>query len=329
MFKKFIFWTQKNHIRLPSKIFHSISIVKDIFQSWCNLQKRSDVFFQRAITYIPYLQSEEWMKCLLCWLDEKNTNFIKEILARIEYIAIHNYVDYNQLILKHDITEQDLYISYVDSLNQSNYFKKNWLWLMNEYYIWRDISKYSSILSGKDILDCWAFIWDSSIALSDFLPESRIIALEPDSWNFTKLNEIVSLHQKNNKIITINEWVWEIDSVWYIDETWLWSKLSDTWTKISIRSIDSLVKEHSLTPGLIKRDIEWFEYFSVLWSLDTIKKYKPILFISVYHHWRDLFEIKKLLQDLDLGYQFSFTRRDCMLPFADTLLVAFPSSNAS
>jgi hypothetical protein len=47
--------------------------------------------------------------------------------------------------------------------------------------------------------------------------------------------------------------------------------------------------------------------------------------ISVYHTGKDFFEIKPLLESWNLWYIYAFFRWNCFHPFADILLVAYPS----
>ena len=257
------------------------------------------------------------------YLDNKDKIFIDDILDKIEYIEQHNIVDYRKLYTHTDELEQQNYLKYFYRQPKSNYFKQNWYGLVNEYCIQRDVKRFWIVLWWKDILDCWAYIWDSSIAFSDQFSDSKVYAIEASPINIHKLQEVISLHKKSSQIIPINVWVWDKDKKWYISDEWIWSRISTTGVSIQIRSIDSLVDEYNLNPWLIKRDIEWFEYESLLGTIETIKKYKPILLISVYHNWKDLFEAKKLLQELDIGYRFTFTRWDSMTPFSDTLLVCY------
>ena len=39
-------------------------------------------------------------------------------------------------------------------------------------------------------------------------------------------------------------------------------------------------------------------------ALETIKEQKPVLIISIYHNYSDFFEIKPMIEDLNLGYKF-------------------------
>lgn len=323
MMKKLIFLCVRYRIRLLSKIFHTCDLLWEIIKSWCNFSKRSPVLFNRATTYVPYIQSKEWMTLLHEWLGKKDREFIDWILEKVLYIAYHNIVDYRKLYSKEDELEQQKYLKYFYKQPATNYFKQANQWLVNEYCIARDVKDLHIKLDWKDIIDCGAYIWDSWIAFASHFPDSKVYTLEPDQHNFKTLQKVIELHWKSKQITPINVWVWETDTEWYLSDEWIGSRLSDSWTKITIRSIDSLVNEHQLNPWLIKRDIEWFEYYSMLWTIETLKKYKPMLLVSVYHHGRDLFEVKKLIQDLDIGYKFTFTRWDSMTAFSDTLLVCY------
>ena len=50
-------------------------------------------------------------------------------------------------------------------------------------------------------------------------------------------------------------------------------------------------------------DVEGSELKSLYGCLNTIKKYKPKLQISVYHRPEDLWEISNFIENLNLGYK--------------------------
>ena len=321
--KKIIFLCVRYRIRILSKLFHTCDLLVEIIKSWCNLSKRSPVLFNWATTYIPYIQSKERIQLLHTDLVPEDKVFIDKILEKVLYIAYNNIVNYKRLYSREDELEQQRYLKYYYAQPNTNYFKKYGYGLVNEYCIERDVKQLPIKVDGKDIIDCGAYIGDSGIAFSKHFPTSKVYAIEPDKKNFLQLEEVIQLHWKGGKIIPLNVWVWEKDTEGFLSDEWIWSRLSDSGTKIAIRSIDSIVEEYKLQPGLIKWDIEGFEYYSILWTIETLKKYKPILLISVYHHWRDLFEVKKLIQELDIWYKFTFTRWDSMTAFSDTLLVCY------
>jgi hypothetical protein len=71
---------------------------------------------------------------------------------------------------------------------------------------------------------------------------------------------------------------------------------------IKVTSIDNFAKDMDI--GLIKLDIEGAESEVIEGALETIKKHKPLLIISIYHTPKDFFEIKPILENLNLGYKF-------------------------
>ncbi len=75
--------------------------------------------------------------------------------------------------------------------------------------------------------------------------------------------------------------------------------------EISTITIDDLVARRNIQKvDFIKMDIEGAETFALRGAIETIKKFKPKLAISVYHSLTDFFEIPKLIDELNLGYKF-------------------------
>ena len=59
--------------------------------------------------------------------------------------------------------------------------------------------------------------------------------------------------------------------------------------KVDITSIDDYVKENGLKIGFIKTDVEGFEQQLLKGAINTIKRDKPVLSISIYHTFNDYF----------------------------------------
>jgi len=92
---------------------------------------------------------------------------------------------------------------------------------------------------------------------------------------------------------------------------------------IDIVSIDDFVKDNSLNVGLIKMDIEGFKLEAIEGAKETIKKYKPVLIISLYHRGKDFFEIPKLLKELVPSYKFRFLNLNRSHPCFERILLAY------
>jgi len=192
--------------------------------------------------------------------------------------------------------KKDFYFPYKD-LWFEVFFYKHWI---------NYIPNIETYVKWKDIIDCWAFIWDSALMFDKELNINKIFCCEPENKNYEILLKTIEKNYKQNKIIPLKIWVWL--KKWEVKFDW-WktcaSRISNQWKMtIKIDSIDNITKENNILPWLIKRDVEWAEYESILWAKETIKKYKPILLISIYHTPRDFFEIKPLIESWNLGYNF-------------------------
>jgi FkbM family methyltransferase len=72
-------------------------------------------------------------------------------------------------------------------------------------------------------------------------------------------------------------------------------------------SIDGFMEKNGVEKlDLIKMDIEGAEMSALIGGLESIKKYRPKLAISIYHSWKDFSEIPKWILDLNLGYKIYF-----------------------
>ena len=95
---------------------------------------------------------------------------------------------------------------------------------------------------------------------------------------------------------------------------------------LKLTTIDDFVKRNNLDKiGLIKMDIEGAAKLAVLGALNTIKNYRPILVISIYHTPEEFFEIKPLIEKLDIKYKFMIKNLNPIDYFEhETILLCVP-----
>ena len=93
--------------------------------------------------------------------------------------------------------------------------------------------------------------------------------------------------------------------------------------KIDVISIDEFVEKQQLEVGLIKLDIEGAEYDTILGAKETIMKQKPLLIISIYHTFKDFFEIKPLIESWGIGYKFEIRHHLPNSTEAEFVLMAY------
>lgn len=278
-------------------------------------------------TFIPYL-TEENKKAFLSRLDKEGVKIGEILLQKIKSITYNNILPYKSLFTSQEISEQEQFSKFCLKNRETIPFGIEAVWsYLNYFYIKRFWEEFHINLQWKDILDCGGYNWDSSLAMEKYFENiGKIYCIEPEIQNFDIIKKMIH-SQKRTNIIPINVWLWEKEQEASISYWGAGSNLSigedKDWTKIHIDTIDHIIKKEKSIPWLIKRDIEGYEYNSIIGAEHTIKKHKPILLISIYHTGKDRFEIIELINSRNLGYTFTLRRWNCFHPFADTLLVCY------
>lgn len=178
-------------------------------------------------------------------------------------------------------------------------------------------------VSDKDIIDAGAYIGDSALVLSK-LTSKKVYAFEPVRNTFEVMKSVLKLNKTPN-IVPVNlglgakKETLPLTSKKSMDASFLNQTEFDIQTNIT--TIDDFVNENNLNIGLIKVDIEGFEQQLLKGAYNTIKKYKPVLLISIYHNPADFFEIKPLIESWNLGYKFKIRKAVDNDIVRDTMLI--------
>lgn len=283
---------------------------------------------KRLKTFRPYLSKENIEK-FLSKLDTHGRKSWELLIKKIEQITYNNILPYRSLFTKEEIHEQQKFSKFCLQNKDSIPFPLHAVGSYLNYFYMRNFSEEHHHLDvqGKDIIDCWWYNGDSALAMNNYFKNTgNIYCIEPEEKNYKDIKNIIQ-SQNTKNIIPIKVWLWSKRDTATISEWWAGSNLSTDsdkeGEKIEIETIDNIVQANSINPWLIKWDIEWYEYESIRWAKNTIKKHKPILLISIYHTGKDRFEILQLIDSRNLGYKFTLRRRNCFHPFADTLLVCY------
>ena len=149
------------------------------------------------------------------------------------------------------------------------------------------IQKY---LADRDVIDGGACSGDSALMFSEYPYIHQIYAFEPLKDRYEGLKETLEVNHCT-KAQAVRAGISDQDGKEHI--------LGETCT---ITTIDSFAKDKKI--GCIKFDLEGMETKALKGSLETIKRDKPLLLICLYHTPTDFFEIKPMLENLNLGYKF-------------------------
>lgn len=156
------------------------------------------------------------------------------------------------------------------------------------------------------IFDIGAFNGDSTESfLHHFTNIHKIIAFEPEINNYEKLKKKFA---NDKRVLPQNKIISNRVKTFYMSNDGAESKVTTNKTgdsqEINAISIDRFCKEHDIFPNYIKMDVEGFERQVLIGAEFIIKKYKPLLAVSVYHIASDLWTIPKLILSLNNNYNF-------------------------
>lgn len=271
-------------------------------------------------------------------LDKKSVKLVEKILKRIE-----NYVLKNKKLYLMSFFE-------VFKIKFANFCKKARIvecengWECNGLKISRKhfnneifwdkyyIEEFSNLrkIKNKDIIDVGGFIGDSAVLFNKYT-NKKVRVFEPCFSNYKDLLTTIEIN-KTNKIVPYCNGLGASEEEVYIniaDKTGVGASIKDdsrifsnpTKELIKIRRLDDIVKEENIDVGLIKVDVEGAEQDFLKGALETIKTQKPALLIAIYHTGEDFFEIKSLIDSLNLGYKFKIRKATKRTVLEDTVLI--------
>lgn len=187
-------------------------------------------------------------------------------------------------------------------------------------------------IKGKDFLDIGSLYGDASLMFLQYEP-SRIFAYEPVEDSYQNLLKTIQLNN-TDKIFAVKKGIGEKTGTTQIaiDTTnagasTLLNKLSTIETP-NVENIEiSTIDEECLNKkvGLIKMDIEGFEYYAIKGGLNTIKRDKPVLLISIYHTGKDFFEILPMIKSYVPEYKFRYLDVSPHTLMTDKIVVGYVS----
>ncbi|MDY3846040.1 MAG: FkbM family methyltransferase [Eubacteriales bacterium] len=196
-----------------------------------------------------------------------------------------------------------------------------------------DREQISRLIGTSDIdsyIDLGAYNGDTVKEYLDIAKNPKcVIAVEADKKTYKRLLKYAD-EEKRTKVRCINAAVWDTDGVLGFSSSGnrnsSASNASYEHTDISVNSItlDGIAKDINDDADIfIKYDVEGAEYKAVMGSLDTIKRLRPTLSVSVYHRSEDLFSIPILLKNICQNYDFYLRKYNCF-PAWEINLIAKP-----
>lgn len=187
-------------------------------------------------------------------------------------------------------------------------------------------------IQGKEIIDAGGYVGDSALVMSSWTT-GRVHIFEPISSHQAQIKKTIQYNDLKNCVIVPNGLGDKKDIVqiaFYGSGSSI-NKFNqnvfDALNKETIKviTLDEYVRERQLKIGFIKIDVEGFEQPLLRGALATIRSQRPILYISIYHNADDFFNIKPMIEKLDLGYKFKIAKVPNGGILVETALIAEPA----
>ena len=164
-----------------------------------------------------------------------------------------------------------------------------------------------TLTEHESYFDCGAFTGDT---IASFIRATNglyrhIWAAEPDKSNYNRLIQYIK-DEKLSNIEVVNKGLYSLPGRLPFQETGsMLSMITDESDHcIDVDTIDHVVAGNPVT--YIKMDVEGVELEALKGAEQTIRTYKPVLGISIYHKPQDLIDIPKFIKEIVPGYRFYF-----------------------
>jgi FkbM family methyltransferase len=196
--------------------------------------------------------------------------------------------------------------------------------------------KVTQYIKGGDFMDIGAFIGDSSIALMNY-DYKKVYAVEISAKSINQYkNNMARSGIQESRFEVIHAGISSEDT----DET---IKIADTGSAglsslrntgkydeitVPLKTLNSIVAQYKIEPRFIKVDIEGNGFAFTKGAIDTIRRFRPVLSIAIYHNPQEFFEIKPFLEKSVEGYEFMIRKLSCGIKnnqcHSEIILLGYP-----
>ena len=184
-------------------------------------------------------------------------------------------------------------------------------------------------IGDRAIIDAGAFVGDSAWIFSPYT-RGKVYSFEPLTENFERLETAIGYNGLDNVVpikAALGEHVGQlkISVGGFTAGASLCNCLvgqTQHGERVQVFKLDDFVAERKIKVGLIKSDVEGAERLLLRGAADVIRRDRPILVVSIYHNADDFFEIKPMIESMNLGYRFKIYHPPIRSISGETLLLA-------
>ncbi len=198
--------------------------------------------------------------------------------------------------------------------------------------------KVQKYVENKDFMDIGAYVGDSAIALKKF-NYKKIYSIEMSKQSILEYEKNMaqnSISDSRYKIIncavTDREDAPQMTIIDSGSAGLSLKKINRTKAfeiKVELKTLNAIIAENDIEPSFIKIDVEGAGMECVKGGLESLKRFRPVLSVAIYHNPVEFFEIKPFLESELTNYTFmirklsnTITNNSC---HAETILLAYPN----
>ncbi len=289
--------------------------------------------------YENYPQIDEKLALVTAGMDEESRETVLrhcrrnfELLPTEENTALYRY-DHYKLYTPWELEG-------AKTMDELERFRGDWVIpekAMMENSVWRFHCGLKTLpqhvldrLRGRGVIDGGAFWGDSALVFSTYGP-SVIFAFEPQPDTHEMLRGVVRDNGLEGRIVPVRAGLGADAGTARLYTSGTPSGANTLGMgddpqidEIEIMSIDGFLRDREERIGLIKLDVEGKEYDTICGAMETIRRDRPVLLISIYHTPRDFFDIKPMLEAENLGYHFLVRKFSFNDLVTEVMLLGYP-----
>lgn len=167
--------------------------------------------------------------------------------------------------------------------------------------------------AGDTVIDAGSYCGETAIWFAGLVGESgTVYSFEPSKANLYRFKKNVRTNWLDNIIHIIEKGIWDKDKkAGLLGQSYgamCCEEAGDL--EIDVTALDTFIEENKVNKvDIIKMDVEGAELKALKGAADTIRKFKPILAICVYHKPEDLMEIPAFIKALVPEYKLYLSHK--------------------
>jgi len=269
-------------------------------------------------------------------LDRESLQHLDLILFRWQSLPSEQYADWFIVNMKKALTAEE-WAAATACRKQAAQWKKQYPVACSEPYLPEVFLYHHGLtlvpdavkmyMQGGDFIDAGAYCGDSALVLRNYAPR-KIFSFEASRKNAERYRRTMLMNH-----VPETEYELVEAAVGQHSGTLNFADTADGCARGTVNAgeevaLVALDEFFAARPDskvrFIKADIEGMGLEMVYGMTATLKKFRPVLSLAVYHNPDEFFLIKPALERLDLKYKFMLRKLNPAIMLVDTVLLAYP-----